>query len=150
MTEKYKVTQKFLDALKWWRDAEHIKPTSAKVNSYVSQTNLIDLPAVVENWWVWGSKNPMENNNRLIAIIQWLNGEDVFEVEEPHKYIVRSDKANRDGYYSYVFISDSVSGTFPYDTPKFATKFNTREEAQEWANAHQVVVEIDEYENEVE
>mgnify|MGYP001129725391 CR=1 FL=1 len=29
-----------------------------------------------------------------------------------------------------------------------ATKFDTREEAQEWANCHQVVVEIDEGGNE--
>lgn len=31
-----------------------------------------------------------------------------------------------------------------------ATKFDTREEAQEWDNSHQVVVEIDEEGNEVE
>jgi hypothetical protein len=30
-----------------------------------------------------------------------------------------------------------------------ATKFDTQEEAQEWANSHQVVIEIDEEGNEV-
>ena len=145
---RYKVTQKFMEELNRWRDAEHIKPTSAKVNSYVSQTNLIDLPAIVENWWVWGSKNPMENNNRLIAIIQWLNGEDVFEVDKPHKFVVRSDKFDHDGDYTYVLVENNMTTT-AYTVPS-ATKFDTREEAQEWANSHQVVVEVDADGNEVE
>ena len=145
---KYKVTQKFMNALNKWRDNEHIKPTSDKVNSYVSQTNLINLPAVVENWWVWGSKNPLENNNRLIAIIQWLNGEDMFEVEKPHKFVVRSENTDVNGDYNYVkVVFKNLALVTDYD---HAMKFDTREEAQEWANSHQVVVEIDEEGNEVE
>lgn len=142
----YKVTQEFMNELIEWRDYEHIEPTSAKANSYISQTNLINLPSVVEDWWVWGSNNSLENNNRLIAIIQWLNGEDVFEVEEQHKFVVRSKEIHSDGYYSYVKVVDQMALHTDYN---LAMKFDTREEAQEWANSHQVVVEIDEEGDEV-
>lgn len=145
--KKYLVTQEFMNELIKWRDNEHIKPTSDGVNSYVSLTDLKNLPDIIHNWWVWRSNNPLENNNRLIAIIQWLNGEDVFEVEEPHKFVVRSEIPNVDGDYVYVLgeyaVTDAVYSL------NDATKFNTEREAQEWANSHQVVVEVDEDGNEV-
>ena len=144
----YKVTQEFMNELIKWRDNEHIKPTSDGVNSYVSRTDLKNLPDIIHNWWVWRSNNPLENNNRLIAIVQWLNGEDVFEVEEPHKFVVRSDKEDREGDCAYVSVENGLTtASYFFDS---ATKFDTREEAQEWANSHQVVVEIDEEGNEVE
>ena len=83
----------------------------------------------------------MERNRRLIAIISWLNGEDVFDVEEPHKFVVRSDKTDRNDNYRYVLVSEGIADG-GYRTPKYATKFDTREEAQEWANSHQVVIEV--------
>ena len=48
----------------------------------------------------------------------------------------------------YVQVVDGLSDA-SYLTSDF-TRFDTREEAQEWANSHQVVVEIDEEGNEVE
>ena len=102
---------------------------------------------VVNNWWA-DNEDPIECNNRLIAIIQWLSGEDVFEVEAPHKFIVRNDTPDYVGDYYYVQIFDGITETI-YSLNE-ATKFDTREEAQEWANSHQVVVEIDEEGNEVE
>ena len=71
----------------------------------------------------------------------------MFEVEEPHKFVVRSEHVDRDGYYNYVKVFNRIA--LPMHS-QYATKFNTREEAQEWANSHQVVVEIDEEGNEVE
>ena len=76
------------------------------------------------------------------------NGEDVFEVEVPHKFVVRSDKYSYIGEYTYVAIRNYMTTTTLILSS--ATKFDTREEAQEWANSHQVVVEIDEEGNEVE
>lgn len=104
----YKVTQEFMSELIKWRDKEHIKPTSDGVNSFISRTNLKNLPDIIHNWWVWRSNNPLENNNRLIAIIQWLNGEDVFEVENPHKFVVRSEHTDRDGDYIYVGVNYDI------------------------------------------
>lgn len=137
----YKVTQEFMDELVKWRDDVDLDAKSGDISSFVYWNDIQNIPNVVDTWWT-GKDDPIENNNRLIAIIQWLNGEDVFEVEEPHKFVVRSDKTNRYGDYTYIVIEDDTTST-SY-TLKFATEFDTREEAQEWANSHQVVVEIDE------
>lgn len=153
MTKKYKVTQEFMDALIGWRDTQGINPTIANNNSYVSQSNIGDLPNKVTDWWVWGSSNPFENNRRLIAILQWLNGEDVFEIEKPHNFAVRSVKADIQGDYWWMYLQNSNYGLeIPvYSTVIFAKakQFDTRAEAELWTTNGYEVVEIDEYGNEV-
>lgn len=141
MYKKYKVTNEFMDKLVEWRDKYNLDATSGITLSYMVSSDQAVLPRVVVLWWET-SQNPMERNNRLIAIIQWLNGEDVFEVEAPHKFVVRSDKKDHDGYYAYVAVENDMT-TAAY-TFVNATKFDTLEEAQGWSNSHQVVVEIDE------
>ena len=144
----YKVTQEFVHELVEWRDKNYLDAKTGSAYEYVVGDNIQNIPYVIGIWWT-DLDNPIENNNRLIAIIQWLNGEDVFEVEAPHKFVVRSNKSYTDGNYAYVIVDNGVSGKSYYDV-SLATKFDTREEAQEWANSHQVVIEIDEYGNEVE
>ena len=56
-------------------------------------------------------------------------------------------KKDYDGCYAYVAVENDMT-TDAY-TFVNATKFDTQEEAQEWANSHQVVIEIDEEGNEV-
>ena len=143
----YKVTQEFMNELIKWRDYMSLDTKSDFIDTFVDGQDIQKMPGLVDAWWS-DSYDSMENNNRLIAIIQWLNGEDVFEVEAPHKFVVRSDKVDRDGDYMYVRVVDGLSDC-SYLTSEF-TKFDTREEAQEWANSHQVVVEIDAEGNEVE
>lgn len=142
----YKVTQDFMNELTKWRDYWNLDTKTGRVYAFVDGYNIQNICGVVDDWLA-GDSNPIERNNRLIAIIQWLNGEDVFEVEEPHKFVVRNDTPDYDGDYYYVQIFDGVTDTI-YSLND-ATKFDTREEAQEWANSHQVVVEIDEEGNEV-
>lgn len=144
----YKVTQGFMNELIEWRDEQDINAETGGLYAFVGGNNISKIPNVIENWWV-DLDDPIENNNRLIAIIQWLNGEDVFEVEEPHKFIVRSEYTDRDGDYIYIGVDYEIFATYRCDL-NCATKFDTREEAQEWANSHQVVVEIDVEGNEVE
>lgn len=143
----YKVTQEFMDKLVEWRDDQRLDMNTELIPSFLDVVHIKQFPGVVDDWWT-DPENTVENNNRLITIIQWLNGEDVFEVEEPHKFIVRSDNPDEDGDYLYVQVLKGLTNT-SYSLPD-ATRFNTREEAQEWANSHQVVVEIDEEGNEVE
>ena len=143
----YKITQEFMNELVEWRDDEDIDATSGESLNYINVNDLDELPADVVAWWV-DDRDPIERNNRLIAIIQWLNGEDVFKVEASHKFVVRSDKKDYDGCYAYVAVENDMT-TAAY-TFVNATKFDTQEEAQEWANSHQVVVEIDAEGNEVE
>ena len=147
MTEnKYKVTQTFVDKLMEWRDEKNIDSKKGINYLFVDGLDIQYVPDIVEGWWI-EPKNPIERNNRLIAIIKWLNGEDVFKVEAPHHFVVRSKEIHSDGYYSYVKVVDQMALHTDYN---LAMKFYTREEAQEWANSHQVVVEIDEEGNEVE
>lgn len=143
----YKVTQGFMDELIEWRDDNDLYAKGGAIDAFVDDRNIQSIPEVIGVWWT-DSDNPTENNNRLIAIIKWLNGENVFEVEKPHKFVVRSDKSYPNGKYRYVMVEEDIT-SFVIDL-KYATNFDTREEAQEWANSHQVVVEIDEDGNEVE
>lgn len=143
----YKVTQEFMNELIEWQRTRNLYPSEENKFSNVSSVDINCLPNVVQYWWSEHETTSIERNNRLIAIIQWLNGEDVFEVETPHKFVVRSDKKDYDGCYAYVAVENDMT-TAAY-TFVNATKFDTREEAQEWANSHQVVVEIDEDGNEV-
>lgn len=143
----YKVTQEFMNELIKWRDDMSLDAEKEFIDTFVDGQDIQEMPAIVDAWWT-DSYDSIENNNRLIAIIQWLNGEDVFEVEVPHKFIVRSDKTDNEGDYTYILVVDGIAKTF-YSL-NVATKFDTREEAQEWASSHQVVAEIDAEGNEVE
>lgn len=80
MTEKYKVTQEFMDALIKWAGTMPLE--------YVSRASVVNLPNKVIEWWLSKNDNLFETNRRLIAIIQWANGEDVFEIEKPQKFVV--------------------------------------------------------------
>lgn len=159
MTEvkKYKVTKEFMDKLVEWRGTRTLDTTTGDFLSHVAPKDLDSLPSEVETWW-YSVGNSMERNRRLIAIISWLNGEDVFEVEKPRKYIVRSDSSDREGGYWYVSVREGTAGSPSYPANglaeltyirDYATEFDTCEEAKEWTNSHQVVVEIDEYGKEV-
>lgn len=143
----YKVTQDFMNELIKWRDEMNLNANDKDFNAFVNGNDIQNVPDIVYIWWHI-VKNSVERNNRLIAIIQWLNGEDVFELEKPHKFVVRNDTPDYAGYYYYVQSFDGV--THRAFSLEGATKFDTREEAQEWANSHQVVVEIDADGNEVE
>lgn len=143
----YKVTQEFMDELIKWRDDMNLNAKDKDFNAFVDGQDIQKMPGLVYAWWT-DSYDSMENNNRLIAIIQWLNGEEVFEVEAPHKFFVRND--THDGYGDYYYVQRYDGITYTSLTLDAATAFDTREEAQEWANSHQVVVKIYEEENEVE
>ena len=142
MTEvkKYKVTKEFMDKLVEWRDNYKLDAVSGVGYAYLGPSDLKGSPSVVKGWWAVDTTDPIERNNRLIAIISWLNGDEVFEVEKP-KFIVRSDKTDSYGDYTYVVVKGGTTATSYFLSN--ATKFSTHEEAQEWANSHQVVIEVD-------
>ena len=147
MDKKYLVTNEFMNELIEWRDEMNLNANDKDFNAFVDGNDIQNVPDVVYIWWR-RVKNPMERNHRLIAIISWLNGDDsVFEVEKP-KFVVRSDRTDSYGDYTYVVVKGGTTATSYFLSN--ATKFYTREEAQEWANSHQVVVEIDAEDIEVE
>ena len=138
--KKYKVTQEFMDALNDLRPGIEFVYTS--VGKYV-QTTI--LPNVVFGW-LYNGNNSLEHNNRLIAIIQWINGEDVFEVERPHKFVVRM-KEDEICWYIFTRKNRLINNTYKIDR---AEKFNTREEAEKYCVPGYEVVEIYADGNEVE
>ena len=140
MSDKYVVSQEFMNELEEWK-----KRGNTDVY-FVGSYDISMLPIDVIRWWDYPEINNSEQNNRLIAIIRWVNGEDVFEVEKPKKWVVRSKETDEDGDYRYVSVFDSYFGITYADSGKDklenATHFDTKEEAESWANSHQEVVEV--------
>lgn len=143
MSEKYVVSKKFMYELKEWRKNKNL------INELVWYTDIKSIPEVVKEWWAEDFVDKTKTNNRLIAIIRWVNGEDVFEVEKPKKWVVRSKAIDSDNNRLYVEIEkhDNLKYDVPTlakEVPENATKFDTKEEAESWANDHQEVVEVEE------
>ena len=136
MSEKYVVSQKFIDGLEDWKEILRLDNVL-----FIGRKALSNLPNLLDKWWRDGSVSVHESNNRLIAIIRWVNGEDVFEVE---KWVVRSDSKDSEGDYWYVSLdgNEHNKANVGYDI-ETATRFDTKEEAESWANAHQEVVQVE-------
>ena len=138
MSEKYVVSQEFMNELNEWKDT--LDSNDYEYKHLVGWDDLKNLPVIVSIWW--GDEVPdEENNNRLIAIIRWVNGEDVFEVEKPKKWIVRSKETDDGGHHGYV-LTGKHGIAFNRYYINDATRFDTKEEAESWANSHQEVVEV--------
>lgn len=138
---KYLVTQEFMDKLIKWRDNNSLKAPSTISYHYIDNHDLELIPAVAEDWWL-EDENAIERNNRLITIIQWLNGEDVFETQKTYKYYI----ARTSSPVMYLSMKKWYHSEFPkYDTISSEKKiFDTREEAEKWLIPGYEVVEIDE------
>ncbi|MGK4062837.1 hypothetical protein AB0Y39_02015 [Weissella paramesenteroides] len=138
MSEKYVVSQEFMNVL------EDGKNNLTKYNEpgyFIDWEVLQDLPTIVIAWWGDEVSNE-ESNNRLIAIIRWVNGEDVFEVEKTKKWVVHSKSLSNSGNYWYVLAREHNMTDWALNEDG-ATKFDTKEEAENWANAHQEVVQVE-------
>lgn len=134
--KKYKVTQEFMDRLEDWRGK--FVNGEIPVNTFKAE-NRYD---VVETWRFENFSND-EIMKRLGALLNWINGEDVFEVGTP-KYIVkrtRNPVLNNTDEYIYF---NSNGDIFIENNEKYATRFITFEKASEWSNKHFEVVEVDE------
>ena len=144
MSEKYVVSQKFMTELEEWEDT--LESSDDEYEHFVGIDKLTILPDVVFDWRYIG--NVKERNNRLIAILRWVNGEDVFEIEKPKKWVVRSKEpqGSVDGEPLYIWFVDELTLEIETEAtmPPYIRRFNTKEEAQSWANAHQEVVEVEE------
>ena len=134
---KMKIPENIYNMLVEWRDALELK------TDYVTGFKLHMLNDEVHEWAA-DVTTLSDNHNRYIAILQWLNGEDVFEVEKPKKWVVRSKVISTEGSHLYVNVHSTlgIPDIMTLFRLKNATKFDTKEEAQSWANSHQEVVEV--------
>ena len=133
MSEKYVVSQEFMDKLEEWKEA-YITDTLDEKYHYASAGDLIHLPGMIKDWWIELNK-PTETNSHLISIIRWVNGEDVFEVDNPKKWVVRSKK--HDGVNRNFYVNVSPDKTWFGTTVEkgLATQFDTKEEADKYVNS---------------
>lgn len=137
--KKMKINKEVYDALVEWKN--NLMPSKrihhADFDDFFANYSIFE-------WWYKASSG-IEANNRLISIIRWVNGEDIFEVEKPKKWVVRSKETDTGGDYRHVLLYDSFDLINPkvVASQEYATKFDTKEEAQSWANAHQEVIEVE-------
>ena len=137
----YKVTQEFMDSLIKWRD-EYTKSVFG-----VNAVSLTNMPEIVRIWR-FEYNSSIETNKRFGAIVNWINGEDVFEIGTP-KYIVQRSGFNLLVGNEYLSIDNYKAIHITRNKDK-ATRFDDFEKASEWANKHFEVVEVDEYGNKVD
>lgn len=133
--KKYKVTQEFMDALYDWR----FKFVNGEIP--VNAMNAKTHDNVVEIWRFKGLGNG-EFVQRLGALLNWINGEDVFEIGTP-KYIVKRKGIVSSDVREYLCVTQK-GNMLTVSLYENATRFDDFEKASEWANKHFEVVEVDE------
>lgn len=133
--KKYKVTQEFIDSLEDWRGK--FVNGEIPVNALIHETH----DNVVELWRLKHINNG-EPMKRLGALLNWINGEDVFEIGTP-KYVVQRKDAVLNGVHQYLYVGQNGNVYFVYGLEN-ATRFDDFEKASEWYNKHFEVVEVDE------
>ena len=140
MSEKYVVSQVFMNELKEWKHDLILEDAF-----FVNQEAINNMPKIIKNWWVDDDVTIGESNKRLISIIRYMSGANDFEVEKPKKWVVRSKDRTEQGNYLYIYLIDSngVKDVMTGFTKDIATKFDTKEEADSWANSHQEVVQVE-------
>ena len=133
--KKYKVTQEFMDGLEDW--SKRLENGEIELNS-CSFYGGVDF---VEQWRS-EPNSKKERYKRFGALINWINGEDVFEIGTP-KYIVQRNLATIQHLREYIIVDEYGLTGIEY-TKERATRFDDFEKASEWANKHFEVVEVDE------
>ena len=133
--KKYRVTQEFMDGLIKWRD-EYTKSVFG-----VNAVSLTNMPEIVRSWR-FEYNSSIETNKRFGAIINWINGEDVFEIGTP-KYIVKRKGIVSSDVREYLCVTQK-GNMLTVSLYENATRFDDFEKASEWANKHFEVVEVDE------
>lgn len=133
--KKYKVTQEFMDSLDDWRVKFFDGEIPVNMFKYENRNN------VVERWRFEHFSND-EIMKRLGALLNWINGEDVFEIGTP-KYIVKRKGIVSSDVREYLCVTQK-GNMLTVSLYENATRFDNFEKASEWANKHFEVVEVDE------
>ena len=133
--KKYKVTQEFMDGLEDWRDKFVNGEIQVNALTYETHNNVVEL-------WRFENFGTGEFIQRLGALLNWINGEEVFEIGTPH-YVVRMKENKAISGYKYLKLEADREAFIFYGLEN-ATLFDDFNKASEWANAHFEVVEVDE------
>lgn len=132
---KYNVTEELMNELNKWNK------TIKDNDLHMDEIQIDDFPGLVDDW-VFTENSVFETINRLITLMHFVNGEDVFEIRT-QKYIVQIKDNNTISGHKYLKLEANKEAFIFYGLEN-ATRFDDFEKASEWANKHFEVVEVDE------
>ena len=145
--KKYEVSEELMNELLEWQKV--IRPDLQYYDYWPARFSGYKL---IYKWFS-EANNIDEQHNRLISLINFAYGVDIFEVEKPKKWIVRS-KHLSNGYRYYVSLKNSDLGDAIEignahfanltNSVDFAFRFSTKEEAEQFANPLMEIVEYKE------
>ena len=124
-----------MDGLEAWR--KRLDNGEIEVNSW----SFYEGEDFVEQWRSEPNSRK-ERYKRFGALLNWINGEEVFEVGT-QKYIVQRKDAVLSGVHQYLNLEQNGNVKLIYGLEN-ATRFDDFEKASEWYNKHFEVVEVDE------
>ena len=133
--KKYKVTQEFMEELDDWRERLDNGEIELNSCSFYERVDLVEQ-------WRYEPNSKKERYERFGALLNWINGEDVFEVGTP-KYIVKRKGIVSIDVSKYLCITQK-GNMLTVSLYNHATRFDDFNEASGWANKHFEVVEVDE------
>lgn len=114
----------------------------------ISYDALLNIPKEIKDWWQYPYKhhNTQEGNDRITALIRYLNGQYVFTIKKQKKFVVRN-KGFSDGgeLFSdpYCYVEACGDQTYMVLGIENATYFDSEFEACQYKNSHQVVIEVE-------
>lgn len=115
----------------------------------ISYDALLNIPKEIRDWWQYPYKhhNTQEGNDRITALIRYLNGQYVFTIKKQKKFVVRnkgvSDGASLGDTDPYYYVEAFGDQTYMVPGIGSATYFDYEFEAYQYKNSHQVVIEVE-------
>lgn len=112
---------------------------------------LNNMPDRLKRWWqapyTYKSNRTELGNDRLIALIAYLNGKYTFIIKKQKKFVVRnkgvSDGAVLGDNDPYYYVEAFGDQTYMVKGIEDATYFDSEFEACQYKNSHQVVIEVE-------
>ena len=144
--KNFKITRNLYNKIVDWKLSMEPDPFKTPVISYEALSN---IPEEIKDWWQYPYRhhNIQEGNDRITALIRYLNGQYIFTIKKQKKFVVRNkgvyDGAvfgEKDPYYYVEAFGDQ---TYMIKGIKDATHFDSEFEAYEYKNSHQEVIEVE-------
>ena len=144
--KNFKITRNLYNKIVDWKLSMEPDPFKTPVISYEALSN---IPEEIKDWWQYPYRhhNIQEGNDRITALIRYLNGQYIFTIKKQKKFVVRNkgvyDGAvfgEKDPYYYVEAFGDQ---TYMIKGIKDATHFDSEFEAYKYKNSHQEVIEVE-------
>lgn len=140
------ITRDLYNKIIGWKLSMEPSPFETPVISYKALSN---IPEEIKDWWQYPYRhhNTQEGNDRITALIRYLNGQYIFTIKKQKKFVVRNEGVydgatfgEKDPYY---YVEAAGGQTYMVKGIEDATYFDSECEAYQYKNSHQVVIEIE-------